>query len=125
MLLPSTGFTCGTFCSNERDVHQGDDDDRPGNIRGIEFLYELFERNDGRILGAMRTGHQGESRPGLRAANYRNRDIVPASLPAETSMNPVTVCPVTAVAVPTVSAGCCAVAATPRKQLRRINAKSY
>jgi hypothetical protein len=26
---------------------------------GIEFLYGLFERNDGRILGAMRAGHQG------------------------------------------------------------------
>ena len=36
--------------------------------------------------------------------------FVPTSLPADTSMKPVTVCAVTAVAVPTVSAGCCAVA---------------
>jgi hypothetical protein len=48
--------------------------------------------------------------------------FVPTSLPAETSMNPGTVCPVTAVAVPTVSVGCYAVAAPHRTQLKRINA---
>src|SRR5260221_10905785 len=48
--------------------------------------------------------------------------FVPTSLPAETSMNPVTACPATAVAVPTVSVGCCAMATTNGTQLRRINA---
>ena len=67
--------------------------------------------------------HQGESRPGLRAANDRNRDIRAHVAPRRnTSTNPVTVYPVTAVAVPTVSVGCCAVAATHRTQLKRINA---
>jgi RNA polymerase sigma factor (TIGR02999 family) len=47
--------------------------------------------------------------------------FVPESLPAGTSMNPVTACPGTAVAVPTVSPDCCAVAAAHKAPLRRIN----
>ena len=122
MLLPSTGFTCGTFRSNDAMFTNGTMMTVPGNLRGIEFRAQLFERNDGRILGAMRAGHQGERRPRLRAANYRNRDdSVLTSLPAETSMDLVTV-----------SLGDCRrgshserymlFAATHRTQLKRINA---
>lgn len=68
MLLPSTGFTCGTFCSNDAMFTNGTMMTVP-EISGIEFLYKLFERNDGRILGAMR----GQP-PGRESARASGRE---------------------------------------------------
>ena len=124
MLLPSTGFTCGTFCSNDAMFTNGTTMTVPEISAGlsscISFSSAMMDAYSVPCAPATRARVGPDFEPRITATGI----FVPASLPAETSMNPVTVYPVTAVAVPTVSVGCCAVAATHRKQLRRINIKS-
>src|SRR6202790_4637873 len=124
MLLPSTGFTCGTFCSNDAMFTKGTMMTVPEISAGLSSWMSFSSAMMDAYSGPCAPATRARVGPGFGPRMTATGIFVPTSLPAETSMNPVTVCPVTAAAVPTVNVGCCAVPATHRKQLRRINAKS-
>ena len=75
MLLPSTGFTCGTFCSNDAMFTRGTMMTVPEISAGLSSCISFSSAMMDAYSVPCRAGHQGESRPGHRAANYRNRDI--------------------------------------------------
>jgi len=57
-----------------REVDQRQNDDSSGNLGGIERLNHFFQRDDGRILRAVRTGNQRQYRARLCTPDYDHRN---------------------------------------------------
>src|SRR3979411_373277 len=111
MLLPSTGFTCGTFCSNDAILTNGTMMTVPEISAGLSSCITFSSAMMDAYSVPCAPATRARVGPGFGPRITATGIFVPTSLHADTSMNPVTACPVTAIAVPTVSAGCCAVAA--------------
>jgi hypothetical protein len=55
-------------------VDQRYDDQRSRKLRRIGSLSQFLEREDGRVLGAVRSGHEGEHWPCFGAVDHDHRD---------------------------------------------------
>src|SRR5580765_1236272 len=106
MLLPSTGFTCGTFCSNDAMLSSGTIMTVPETCAGssiwITFSSAIMEAYS--VPCAPETS--ASTGPGLAPRTTTTGMEVAASTPAGTSRMPVAFWPGAAVAVPTVKLFC-------------------
>ena len=75
MLLLSMGFTCGTFCSNDGDIHERKQNDCAGNLRWIKFANQFFDGDDRNIFRSVRAGDKREDRSGLRAIHHHDGNV--------------------------------------------------
>ena len=74
MLLPSTGLTCGTFCSNDGTFTSGIRMTVPEIVGGVQPSDELRDRDDRGVLRPVRAGDEREDRARLRAVHDGDGD---------------------------------------------------
>src|SRR5438094_418481 len=104
MLLLSTGFTCGTFFSNELTLRRGTmitvPESADGSIRSITFSSAMIDAYS--VPCAPETS--ASTGPGFAPFATTTGILSAASTPAGTSIVPYAFCPGAAVALPTVNA---------------------
>src|ERR1043166_7106311 len=104
MLLSSTGFTCGTFCSKEAIFTSGSMITVPEICAGSKLPIKPSRAMMEAYSVPCAPETNASVGPGLFPRMTATGIWVAASDPAGTSMVPVTFCPASAVAVPTVTA---------------------
>ena len=74
MFLPSVGLRCGTTFWNDGTFTSGRMITVPGQLRRVDLGDQFLERDDRRVLGAVRAGEEREHRTGLGAVRDRDRN---------------------------------------------------